>query len=143
MQIALQLLLLWALAFLTLVGALILLNVYYGLIDNDLTLRSLPQEAALAAVASLLEAGSVWLVIVYVPAAGRALIIPAVMVAMLYRVFHLEDWTNHDAVILFLLQIVIVAIGFFVLTGHVSVAILILVIVVGALALVGSIVRSL
>jgi hypothetical protein len=143
MHTVLQLLLLWTLGFLTLIAALTLLNVYYGIIDNDLALRSLGQEATLAGVASLIEAGSLWLVLNYVPMAGRALILPALMVALLYTVFHLEDWSRYDAVILLLFQIVIVCIGFCVFSGQVGAAILILVIVVGALALIGSIARSL
>ena len=97
----------WALAFLSLGTALVLLNIFYTIIECDLTLLSLGWEIGIAAVASLIEGGSVWAVITYVPAAGRALIIPALMVALLYKVMHFEDWNHFDIFALLVFQLVI------------------------------------
>ena len=108
MHSALQLLLFWALAFMTLCMALILLNIFYGLIGNDLTLRSLGQEAAMAGIASLVEGAGVWLVASFVPAAARALFVPALIVALIYKVSHLEDWSRYDVALFLAFQTVIV-----------------------------------
>jgi hypothetical protein len=143
MHPALQLLVLWLIAFLTLAAALVLLNLVYNLIGYDLMLRSRGQEITLALVAAFIEGGSLWAVANYVPMAGRALILPAIVIVLLYRLAHLEDWNNYDAGALLLAQLVVAGIGTCLFTGHILAALLILVIVGGALALIASVVRSL
>jgi hypothetical protein len=107
MHAAIQLLLFWALAFATLAAALVLLNVFYALIGNDLCLRSVRQEALIAAIAAVVEGGSVWLVSTYARSAMRALFIPALVVAVIYKCAHLEDWSRNDTVLFLVFQIII------------------------------------
>jgi hypothetical protein len=143
MHSALQLLLFWALAFVTLGMALILLSLFYGLIGNELTLRSLGQEAAIAGIASLVEGAGVWLVASFVPAAARALFVPALIVALIYKVSHLEDWSRYDVALFLAFQTVIVCSALSLFFGHFQVAIIILAGFGGILVLIGSIAKSL
>ncbi|HEX7469514.1 MAG TPA: hypothetical protein VF437_02090 [Verrucomicrobiae bacterium] len=133
MQPALHLLGLWALAFVTLGLALLLLAVFFALIENDITLHSLGKEAAIAVVAALIEGASVWVVVTFVPPAfvaiaGRALFIPALVVAVIYKVTHLEDWSHYEIIALLLFQLVIAAFGACLLFGHFSAAFTILIV---------------
>jgi hypothetical protein len=133
MQLALHIFELWALAFVTLGLALLLLAVFFGLIENDITLHSLGKEATIAAVAALIEGASVWVVVTFVPPAyvaiaGRALFVPALVVAVIYKVTHLEDWSHYEIFALLLFQLVIAAFGASLLFGHFSAAFTILVV---------------
>ena len=111
MQSVLHLLIFWALAFLTLGIALLLLNIFFALIEEDLTLQSPGREALIAAVASLIEGASVWVVVTFIPLGARGLIIPALMVGLIYKVTHLEDWSRYEIISLLLFQLVISAFG--------------------------------
>ena len=142
MRSAIQLIGFWALAFVTLSLALVLLNVYYGLIGNDLSLRSLGQEAAIASIASLVEGLSVWLVVSFMPTASRALLIPALIVAIIYKLGHLEDWSRYDILLFLMFQIVIGCSGAFLFFGHFQTVIVIIGVFGAFLAILGSIVRS-
>lgn len=106
-----QLLIFWALAFLSLVGALVLLNIFCGLIGDGLELLSLGKEISIASIASLIEAASLWLIASYVPTAARAMIIPALIVAVIYKVAHLEDWNRFELILLLLFQAVVGSLG--------------------------------
>jgi hypothetical protein len=106
-QQAIHILEFWALAFLSLCAALVLLNIFFGLIENDLTLHSLGKEAAIAAVASLIEGTSVWVVATFIPLGGRALFIPALIVAIIYKVAHFEDWGRYEVFVLLMFQLVV------------------------------------
>jgi hypothetical protein len=143
MHAALLLLGSWALAFVTLGAAILLLNIYYQLIGNDLTLRSLGQEAAIAGVASLIEGASAWAILSFLPAAVRAMIVPALIVAVIYKLSHLEDWNKYDIGLLLLFQVVIACSGGFLFSGHFQIAIATVAVFGAFLALIGSIVRSL
>ena len=110
MHAAIQFSLFWALAFVTLCSALVLLNIFDSIIRNDLVLHSLGKEAGIAGFASLVEGGSFWIVISFVPAASRALIVPVIIVALIYKIGHLEDWSKFDVFMLLAFQ---VAISFF------------------------------
>ena len=117
----------------TLCLALLLLAVFFALIENDITLHSLGKEAAIAAVAALIEGASVWVVVTfvpvaYVPIAGRALFIPALIVGVIYKVTHLEDWSRYEIIALLLFQLVIAAFGACLLFGHFSTAFTILIV---------------
>ena len=126
MHQALQILEWWALAFLSLGAALFFLNIFFSLIENDLTLLSLGKEAAIPAIASLIEGASVWAVATYLPMAGRALFIPGLMVALLYKIAHYQDWTHYDVFALLMFQLIIVAVGCCLFTGQFSMALTIL-----------------
>ena len=106
------LLLFWALAFLTLCASVLALTVFYGVIQSDLELHSLPKEAGIAGLASLVEALGVWLVVLFIPASHRGtglygMLIPALIVAIIYKATHVEDWNRYHLLLLLILQIVI------------------------------------
>jgi hypothetical protein len=122
MPAAVHLLIFWALAFLTLALALLLLSVFFALIEDDLTLQSAGKEAIIAAVASLIEAASVWVVVTFIPLGARALFIPALVVGFIYKVTHLEDWSRYEIILLLLFQLVISAIGATLISGHFAAA---------------------
>jgi hypothetical protein len=113
------------------------------MIDNDLTLRSVGQEAAIAGIASLVEGASVWLLVVFAPGAARALFIPALVVAIIYKLSHLEDWSRNDVLMFLMFQVVIGISGASLLFGHFKTAIIIMGLFAGILAIIASISRSL
>jgi hypothetical protein len=121
-QSALQIAEFWALAFITLCAALALLNIFFALIENDLELLSLGKETAIAAVAAFIEGASVWVVATFIPFAVRALFIPALAVAVIYKVAHFEDWSRYEIIALLLFQSVIVAIATSLFLGHFATA---------------------
>lgn len=143
MHAAMHLLGFWALAFVTLGAALLLLNIFDSLIGNDLALLGVKEEAVIAGIASLVEGGSVWLVVSFLPAAGRALIVPALIVAIIYRLAHLVDWSRYDVFMLLLFQMVIAGFGAFLLAGQFQAAIILLLAFAFALAVVAGFARSL
>ena len=108
---AIQLLLFWALAFLSLGIALVCLNIFSNLIGDGLDFLSLGKETAIAAIASLVEAVSVCLLITYVPAAIRAMFFPALVVACIYKVAHYEDWNRYEIILLLLFQVAVGCLG--------------------------------
>ncbi len=132
MHIALQLSLFWGVAFVTLCAALVLLSIFYGLIENDLELHSLGKEAVIAGIASFIEGAGVWLVVLGIPAAQRAwamraLIVPAILVALIYKIAHLEDWQRGDVLLLLMFQAVIGCSGALLVFGRFGPALFILV----------------
>jgi hypothetical protein len=127
MHTAIQLSILWAAAFFSLSTALVLLNTFYSLIGDGLELLGLGKEAVVAAIASLVEALSLWLVLSFVPAAGRALIIPALIVVLIYKVAHLEDWGRLEIFLLLIFQLFIGGLGATLFYGQFQMAITILV----------------
>ena len=143
MHPAIQLCILWALAFITLIVALVLLNIFYSVIGNDLALRSVGQEAAIAGIASLVEGLSVWLVVSFVPTAARALFIPALIVAIIYKLGHLEDWSRYDVLLFLTFQVVLASSGALLFFGHFQAVIIIWGVFGAFLAIFGSIARSL
>jgi hypothetical protein len=128
MHAAIELAVFWALAFVTLCIAVYLLGIFNGLIENDLELHTLGKEAAIAGVASLIEAVSVWLIVLFVPGGLRAMIFPALIVALIYKLAHLEDWSRYDILLLLMFQVVIGCLGASLVTGHFGAAALVLVI---------------
>jgi hypothetical protein len=130
-------------AFLSLGMAVVLPNIYYGLIGNDLELRSLGKEAAIAGVASLVEASALWLITLFVPGALRAMIFPAIVAALIYKIAHFEDWSRYDAFMLLAFQAVIAFVGVPLIYGRFLAAILILVGFAVFLAVIGNFARSL
>ena len=132
MHAAIQLLVLWAVAFVTLCLAVYLMAIFDAVIENDLELLSLGREAALAGLASFIEALGAWLVmfLVQAPYRGqglRAMLLPAVIVAMLYKIAHLQDWNRYDVLLLLLFQLAIGCVGTSLLTAHFASAVLALV----------------
>ena len=113
---------LWVFAFVTLGLALLLSAVFFALIENDLTLHSLGKEAAIAAVASLIEGASVWAVVTFLPLAGpflaSRLFVPAIIVGIIYKATHLEDWSRYEIIVLLLFQLMLSFFGASLLVGH-------------------------
>ena len=143
MHIAMHLLGFWAIAFATLAAALVLLNIFDGLIGNDLILHTAGKEAVIAGFASLVEGGSLWLVVSFVPSAVRALIIPAIIVALIYKLGHLEDWSRYDVSMLLLFQGVLVGIALCLFFGQFLTALVVVLAFVFALAVIAGFVRGL
>lgn len=127
MHAALHILEFWALAFVSLVATLVLLNVFWNLIEQDLCLKTVGKEAALAGVAALIEAVALWLILPLGPVAMRAMILPALLVGVIYKVAHFEDWSRYEIICLLLFQLIIVAAGASLLAGHFAAALGILV----------------
>jgi len=127
MHAAIQLSVFWALAFLSLCTGLVLLNLFYNLIGDGLELLSLGKEAVIAGIASLVEAGSLWLVVTFVPAAARAMIIPVLILALIYKVAHLEDWGRFEVFLLIIFQVFIGCLAAALFFGHYQTAMIILV----------------
>jgi hypothetical protein len=121
-QSALHILELWLLAFVTLCLALVLLAIFFALIENELTLHRPGKEAGIAAVASLVEGASVWVVVTFLPLGGpfiaARLFIPAIIVGIIYKITHLEDWSRYEILALLLFQLMISFFCAALLFGH-------------------------
>ena len=122
MHPVLQILELWVLAFITLCLALLLLAIFFALIENDVTLHSRGKEAVIAAVASLIEGASVWVVVTFLPLGGpfiaSRLFVPAIIVGIIYKLTHLEDWSRYEILALLLFQLMISFFCASLLLGH-------------------------
>ena len=123
MHVALHILEFWGLGFVSLAVTLVLLNIFWDLIGQDLCLKSLGKEAFIAGIASLVEAMGLWLIISFVPSAVQALFIPALIVAIIYKISHLEDWSHYEIVCLLFFQLVVSLIGLGLFAGHFVMAI--------------------
>jgi hypothetical protein len=143
MHAAIQLTLFWALAFVTLCSALVLLNIFDSIIGNDLVLHSLGKEAAIAGFASLVEGGCFWIVVSFVPAASRALIVPVLIVALIYKIGHLEDWSKFDVFMLLAFQVAICFFAASLFGGHFQTAVIILVVFAALLAVIAGFMKNL
>lgn len=143
MHAALHILEFWALAFVSLAATLVLLNVFWNLIEQDLCLKTLGKEAALVGIASFIEAIGLWLLLPLGPGAMRAMILPALLVGVIYKVAHYEDWTRYEIICLLMFQLIIVFAGACLLVGHFSAAIGTLVALGVVLAIAASFLRSL
>jgi len=143
MHATIQLVAYWAVAFLTLGLAVVLLNIYFGIIGNDLELRSVGAEAAIVGVASLVEAASFWVVISFIPLAARALVVPVIIVALIYKIAHLEDWSRYDVFMLLIFQGVIGCFGVSLIFGHFQTAVIILGGFAVVLVIIASVAKSL
>jgi hypothetical protein len=148
MHATILLLTFWALAFVSLCAAVLLMAVFFGLIENDLELHSIGREAVVAGVASLIEGAGVWLVVVFLPVADRALalrfmIIPALLMALIYKISHLVDWSRYEVVLLLVFQVVIGCFVALLIVGRFEAAIFVAVGFVGALVVIGAFAKSL
>lgn len=138
----------WAFGFLTLCAAVVLLSIFGGIIESDMELLSLGKEATIAGIASLIEAMGVWLIVLLIPAmsrglALRAMIIPLIIVALVYKIAHLESWSTFEAGLLLAFQVAISCLVASLISGHFLAAIMIVVVFGIILALVGAFSKSL
>jgi len=148
MHAAIELAAFWAVAFLTLSAAVILLSIFCGVIESDMELLSLGKEAVVAGIASLIEAVGLWLIVLFIPAmyrglALRAMIIPIIMVALIYKMAHLDSWSVLEAGLLLAFQAAIGCLMASLLSGHFQAAIMILVVFGIILAVIAVIAKSL
>ena len=142
MHTVIQLSVFWALAFVSLSLAVVLLSNLYSAMGDGLELLSLGKETALAGIVSLIEAISVWLILTYVPAAARALFLPALVVALIYKVAHLEDWSRFEIFLLFVFQIIIASLATSLYFGRFQTALIILAGLIVILFIAGVFIRS-
>ncbi|MGH7976140.1 MAG: hypothetical protein ACREC8_05715 [Limisphaerales bacterium] len=148
MHAALHILLFWALAFVSLCVTLVLLDIFWDLIEQDLCLQTLGKEVVIAAIASLIEAIGLWLIIGYAHDAPSnivvcLLIVPGFIVGLIYKFSHLEDWGHYEIIGLLFFQLVISLAGAALLTGHFALAIPVVIIFAVALAVVVAFVKGL
>jgi len=143
MHAALHILEFWALAFVSLCVTLVLLNIFWDLIEQDFCLQTLGKEAVIAGVASLVEAIGLWLLLPLGPMGMRGMIIPGLIVGVIYKVAHFEDWTRYEIICLLMFQLIVTIIGAGLLTAHFAMAIITLVVFTVTLAIIASFVRGL
>jgi hypothetical protein len=148
MHAAIELAAFWAVAFLTLCAAVVLLSIFSSVIEGDMELLSLGKEAVVAGIASLIEAVGLWLIVLFIPAmyrglALRAMIVPVIIVALIYRVAHLESWSMFEIVLLVAFQVGVGCLGATLISGHFQAAIMVVVVFVVILAVIASIIKSL
>ncbi|HXE42732.1 MAG TPA: hypothetical protein VN516_06875 [Candidatus Baltobacteraceae bacterium] len=148
MHATIQFIIFWALAFLTLGAAVVMLGVFSNLIESDVELNSLRKEIMVAAIASFIEAAGLGVVLFLVPAAYlpiglRAMIIPAMIVALVYKIAHLESWSIFEVVLLLAFQVFAGCLAAALIFGHFLMALAILAGVGIALAVIASFAKSL
>ena len=125
-----------------------MLNIFGNLIQSDIELLSLGKEAITAAIASLIEAMGVWLIAVFISPAYRALalramIVPIIAVALIYRIVHLESWSIFEAGMLLAFQLAIGCLVSLCVSGHFQAAIVVLFAFVTILAVIRSFAKNL
>jgi len=148
MHIALKILEFWAIAFITLTLSLVVLNIIWSAIDYDLALHNLSKELSIAAIASLVEGGSLAAMILLIPAnflpvAVRMLFIPAIIVGLIYKATHYEAWSRYEVFLLLIFQLLIIGFTIFLLAGHFAMMFLLLGILVGICGIIIGIGKSL
>lgn len=148
MHTAIKLLEFWVLAFVSLAVAIVLLKIFWELIEQDLYLKNLGWEIIIAAIAALVEAVSLWLVITYFHGTppgwiAKILIVPALIVALIYKACHFEDWSRYEIFCLLFSQLIIALIGASLLTAHFGMALAVLLIFGTALAVIAAFMRGL
>jgi hypothetical protein len=130
----------WGLSFVTLSVALVLLSVFYRLIDSDLGLHGWGKEAVIAVIASLVQGAGLWVTASIIPGGGlRRQIIPSILVGIIYYATHIEkEWDSYEMAGIFSFQMAVWSVGFFMLTGEFKIAAVVLTGFVGALFIIGN-----
>ncbi len=132
---------LWGLAFLTLCVGLVLLNVYWRLIESDLGLKSVATEIGIAAAASFVQGVEMWFTASLL--GFRRVVISGICVVIIYWATHYKEWSGYEVGGILLFQMVVWGLGLLLVAGMFKVAFMVLVVFVLCLALVASIARSL
>ena len=148
MHAAIELVAIWAIAFLTLGAAVVSLSVFCGYIQSDMELHSLGKEATIAGIASLIEATALWLIILFIPAmsrgmALRGMIIPIFIVGFIYRLAHLASWGFFEAGMLLAFQIGIALLVTCLFAGNIQAAVMVVVMFAIVLGVVAAFAKSL
>lgn len=144
MNPATQFFIYWALAFVTLCVALALLSVFYRLIDFDLHLHGLRKEAVIAVIASAVQAAGFWFsASLFHGNLPRRLVIPGIIVAIIYKLGHLTEWSGYEIGGIMVFQGMILFTGVCLFAGMFKLVVIVLVVFVICLALIANIARSL
>ncbi|HEX7618670.1 MAG TPA: hypothetical protein VF480_08125 [Verrucomicrobiae bacterium] len=148
MHAAIELVAFWAFAFLTLGMAVVLLSIFGGVIESDMELLGIGKEAVIAGIASLIEAATVWLIVLFISAAYRglalrAMIIPLIIVGLIYKIAHLESWSVFEAGLLLAFQVAIGCLLSSLISGHFQAAIMVVVVFGIILAVIAAFAKSL
>lgn len=148
MHAAIELAAFWSVGFLTLCLAVVLLSVFGNVIESDMELLSLGKEAVIAGIASLIQATSVWLIVLFIsPAfrggALRAMIVPLIIVALIYKIAHLESWSIFETILLLAFQVAIACLIASLISGHFFAAIIFVAAFGIILAVIAAIAKSL
>jgi len=134
----------WALAFVTLSIALALLSIFYQLIDSDLGLDGFPKEAAIAVIASAVQAAGFWFsASLFHGQPFRHLLLPELILAIIYYLTHLKDWNGLEIGGILFFQSNIIVMAFFLAGGQFKLAAISVAAFIGGLAIIGSIAKSL
>jgi hypothetical protein len=135
----------WALAFASLSATLVLLNIFWDLIEQDLCLKTLGKEALIAGAASFIEAIGLWLILTFAnsPVGMYGMIIPGLIVGVIYKAAHFEDWTRYEIICLLMFQLIVATIVAGLLTAHFATAITVAVVFAMVLAVIASFMRGL
>src|SRR5258706_12903956 len=117
----------WALAFGTLCVALLLLSVFYRLIDSDLDLHSLRKEAVIAGIASAVQGAGFWVsASLFHAQPFHRLVIPGAIVGIIYWLSHLEEWNGYEIGGIAFFQAAILSTGLCLIGGQFKLAVIIL-----------------
>ncbi len=123
--------------------AILLLNIFWNLIEQDLDLKDLSREAIIAGVASMIEAVGLTLLIPLGARGLQAMLVPFLIVGLIYKISHLEDWSHYEIICLLLFQLIIVAIVASLCLGNFTAAFGIFIVFAVALAVVAAFVKGL
>jgi hypothetical protein len=133
----------WAIAFATLCVAVLLLNIFYAVINTDLGLLTLRKELAVAGFASLFEGAAIWLMVSPLHVDVRILFPALIILGIIYRFAHLTEWSGYEVGGLLLFQIGIWSIIASLVTRNFGTAFVILAMVGAVLGIIAYISRSL
>jgi len=144
MATATQFLQYWALAFGSLCVALLLVSLFYRLIDFDFGFHSLGKEAVIAGIASAVQGAGFWFsASLFHGQPFRRLVIPGIIVYFIYFLSHLEDWSGYEVGAIAFFQMAVLIIGACLLGGKFELAGIISAACVLGLGVIASIARSL
>ena len=124
----------WALAFVSVGMALVLLSLFYRFLECDLNLHGFWKEAVIAAVASAVQGAGFWF---------SASLFHGDMLAIIYWLAHLEDWSGYEIGGIAYSQAAILVAGLILVTGQFKFGIIMLALFAGGLAIIASIAKSL
>jgi hypothetical protein len=134
----------WALAFGTLCVALVLLSIFYRFIDCDLGLHGLRKEAVIAGIASAVQGAGFWFsASLFHGQPFRRLVIPTAIVAIIYWLSHLEDWSGYEIGGITFFQAAILSTGLCVIGGQFTLAAIIAGAFAFGLVIIAGVARSL
>ena len=124
------------------------MNIFGNVIESDTELLSLGKEAVIAGIASLIEALGLWLIVLFISPGYRSLglrgmAIPIIMVALIYKITHLESWSLWETGLLLAFQIAIGCCVAALISGQFQTALMVIVVFGIVLAVIAAVARSL